>query len=370
MSNEAANSRPRVAGRLKAELQAAAFDLAPSPALLLGPDGVSLGANAAAEALLGQALPLFGRLSLSEVLAGDAELPQIVAKARAGALPVRERDVAIHLPDRAPMQVEAVATPLPDGVVLLTLTQPDVPSAAERHVDLLRSAAGMGRTLAHEVKNPLAGIRGAAQLLQASASLEDVALAQLIVDETDRIRRLIDRVEAFSDERALELKPVNIHRVLDRVRALVAAAHGDPISFREAYDPSLPHVLGDEDQLIQVFLNLVKNAAEAVAARGDGRGEIRLATSYLHGVRPRGGGSPLEVVIQDNGPGVPAGLRDRLFDPFVTSKPHGVGLGLTLVAKLVAAHDGRIAFESEPGRTVFRVHLPVEGGASRPRPKP
>jgi two-component system nitrogen regulation sensor histidine kinase GlnL len=223
--------------------------------------------------------------------------------------------------------------------------------------------------LAHEVKNPLAGIRGAAQLLKLGASPADAPLAQVIVDETDRIRRLIDQVEAFSDERISEKRAVNIHRVLDRVRTLVASAFGGEVQFSDSYDPSLPMALGDEDQLVQIFLNIAKNAAEAALERGDGQGEVLIATGYRAGARAhsrRQGwcSAPLEVRIQDNGPGVAADLRHRLFDAFVTTKDRGMGLGLTLVAKLVDAHDGLIELESEPGRTVFHVLLPIAASPS------
>jgi two-component system nitrogen regulation sensor histidine kinase GlnL len=194
--------------------------------------------------------------------------------------------------------------------------------------------------LAHEIKNPLQGIRGAAQLLKAGVSPQDAPLAQLIVDETDRIRRLVDHMEMFADPTSgANVSPINIHAVLDRVRALAVIGVASGLEFREAFDPSLPATPGDEDQLIQVFLNLVKNAAEAAAGRDDGRGEIGVATAYRQGVRVRAADGawravPLEIRVHDNGPGVPERLREHLFEPFVTTKPHGAGLGLPLVARL------------------------------------
>jgi len=335
-------------------LRAAAFDLGPNPAIVFTAEGEFRMANEAAERFLGQSLGLLRRHPLGSALPSDSLLPTLLGRASKEGAVVRERDVEVVIPDHPPFIAEVAAAPLPDGLVQLCFTPKSNSPNAHRTADTLRSVAGMGRTLAHEIKNPLAGIRGAAQLLSSGASAEDAALAQLIVDETDRIRRLIDRVEAFSDDRPTSRQAVNIHRILDRVRVLMAAGVGDRLTFRESYDPSLPHAWGDEDQLIQVFLNLVKNAAEAANSRGDGRGEVTIATGYRHNAP----NTPLEVRVQDNGPGIAPGLRERLFHPFVTTKPTGAGLGLTLVAKLVADHQGAIDFDSEPGRTVFRVLLP------------
>ena len=220
----------------------------------------------------------------------------------------------------------------------------------------------MAAMLAHEVKNPLSGISGAAQLLEANAGPEDRALTNLIREEANRICALVDRMEVFSDGIPVKRTGVNIHQVMNRVRQLAQSGFGRHVRFVEDYDPSLPTVLGNHDQLIQVFLNLVKNAVEAVGEQG---GEVILSSAYRHGVRfaVTGRGErvhlPLVISVQDNGSGIPEDIRAHLFDPFVTSKPTGNGLGLALVAKIVNDHGGVIEFESQPRRTVFRVMLPM-----------
>jgi two-component system nitrogen regulation sensor histidine kinase GlnL len=356
--------------RASQALKSAAFDLGAEPALILDNDGFLVAANEAAEALFGQNLSMLARGRFVTALPPASVLAQLIARCLEEERPVRERALEVTLPGHPGLSADAAAAPLGGGAVLLTLRVRQALTGSDSAGDVagLRSVVGLGRMLAHEIKNPLAGIRGAAQLLRDGAAPADLQFAELIIEETERIRRLVDRMEAFSEDSAPTKSPVNIHRVLDRVMALAANGVADGLVLHAVYDPSLPPALGEEDQLIQVFLNLAKNAAEAAHARGDGRGEITISTAYRHGVKVRGhrnrdgGGlsaAPLEVRITDNGPGVPPAVRDCLFEPFVTTKANGTGLGLALVAKIVNAHGGMIDFESKAGRTAFRVLLPV-----------
>jgi two-component system nitrogen regulation sensor histidine kinase GlnL len=223
-----------------------------------------------------------------------------------------------------------------------------------------KSAIGMAEMLAHEIKNPLAGISGAAQLISMNASPEDRELTDLIVAETRRIVKLLEQVEQFGNLRAPDRRPVNLHDALDRARRSAMVGFATHMTIVEDYDPSLPPTFADSDQLMQVFLNLIKNAAEA--ARGPGT--IRLHTFYDQSLRVRRkDGSfarlPLTVEVQDDGPGIPPDIAADIFEPFVSGRENGTGLGLALISKIISDHDGWISVDSAPGRTVFRVSLPV-----------
>ncbi|RCW85804.1 two-component system sensor histidine kinase NtrB [Paracoccus lutimaris] len=228
-----------------------------------------------------------------------------------------------------------------------------------------RSAIGMAEMLAHEIKNPLAGIRGAAQLIGMNLRPEDKDLADLIVAESRRIVELLDQVERFGDTSAPKLAAVNIHDVLERVRRSAAVGFGKGLKIVPDYDPSLPPALIDADQMVQVCLNLVKNAAEAIHRAGRKTGTIRIHSFYDGALRlapteaePQGRSLPLQIEIEDDGPGIPDSIVAEVFEPFVSGRENGTGLGLALVSKIIADHGAWIALESRPGRTVFRLSLP------------
>ncbi|HHB80424.1 MAG TPA: PAS domain-containing sensor histidine kinase, partial [Aliiroseovarius sp.] len=232
-----------------------------------------------------------------------------------------------------------------------------------------RSAIGMAEMLAHEIKNPLAGITGAAQLLEMGLSAADRELTGLIVAEGKRIVALLDQVEQFGNLRPPELGAENIHHLLDRARRSAAVGFAQKVVFKEEYDPSLPLALVDGDQMMQVFLNLMKNAAEALQrdGRAAGAGKITLRSYYDHALRMRGADGqdrrlPLQIEIIDNGPGLPDDIAAQIFEPFVSGRENGTGLGLALVSKILSEHGAWINVESAPGRTCFRISLPLAVG--------
>ncbi len=325
--------------------------------------------NYAAEEFFGSSKNLLMNTHLSEILPLDHPIFLVLERARRDGLTVAEHDMALEGPRLARRGCAVQAAPLQDapGFVVLTLQDESAARALDQQMsarNAARSITGMAAILAHEVKNPLSGIRGAAQLLEASAPAQDRELAVLIRDEADRIRAMVERMETFG-EKKLERHAVNIHRVLEHVRKLSGSGFAARIRFIESYDPSLPHVHGNRDQLVQVLLNLVKNAAESIAGMERDDGEIHLSTGFQHGVRLSASSGrmranlPLFVAVRDNGPGIPEDIRRHLFEPFISTKASGSGLGLALVAKIIADHGGLIDMESRPGRTEFRINLPV-----------
>ena len=339
----------------------------PDPVLVVDEQGTLRYANHAAEEFFDAGTTMLLGLPLPGMLPPDSPVFALIDSVRRTGASVSEYGVGVDMPRIGPRTLTVQAAPMGDGsdLVVVTLQGRSIADKIDRqltHRNAARSVTAMASMLAHEVKNPLSGIRGAAQLLEENASQADRELTRLICDETDRICALVDRMDIFSDRRPLERASVNIHEVLERVRRAAQSGFARNVRFIEEYDPSLPPVHGNRDLLIQTFLNLVKNAAEAAPAQG---GEIQLATSYQHGVRMMVAGSdsrvhlPLVVTVTDNGDGIPEDIQPHLFDPFVSTKHNGTGLGLALVAKVIGDHGGVIEFDSQPRRTVFRVYLPV-----------
>ena len=342
----------------------------PHPIIMVARDGKIADANVAAEQFFEASIPVLRRHMLRDLVPFGSPLLALIEQVRERGAAVNEYKVDLSTP-RNPGErlVDLYVAPLPEypDRVVVMLQERTIAEKMDRqliHRGAARSVIALASMLAHEIKNPLSGIRGAAQLLEQSVDDNDRTLTRLICDETDRIVKLVDRMEVFGDERPVEREPVNIHVVLDHVKRLAQSGLAHHIRFNEEYDPSLPLVYANRDQLVQVFLNLVKNAAEAVGPDAQD-GEIALSTAFRPGVRLQVPGSktrvslPLEFCVKDNGPGVPDDLMRHLFDPFVTTKPTGSGLGLALVSKIIGDHGGIVECESQPRRTIFRVLMPV-----------
>ncbi|MBO9396916.1 PAS domain-containing protein [Shimia sp. R9_2] len=336
----------------------------PVPGLVVDADDKILRINPAAETFLNaSAKSMVGQPIWDKVMI-DAPLEEAFQRAREHGTPLFVNDADLGTGNAPPVQCNLQIAPLADapGEMLFLISSRELAGRMTRSNGVkssAKSAIGMAEMLAHEIKNPLAGITGAAQLLSMNLSTEDLELTDLIVEESRRIVKLLEQVEQFGNLSLPQKKPVNIHDVLDRARRSALVSYGAHMEIVEDYDPSLPPAEGDADQLLQVVLNLLKNASEAA---GDS-GKIRIRTYYEHSFRMRradGTGQPLPLQIEviDDGPGLPQHLEGDVFDPFVSGRENGTGLGLALVSKIISDHGGLITVDSVPGRTVFKLSLP------------
>lgn len=341
----------------------------PVPTLLVDENDLILDVNSACEGFLNMsAKSVIGR-PVWDQIAVDSPLEEAFGRARSQGTPLFVNDVDVGSGNRAPLQCGLQIAPLVDspGKMIFMISPRELAGRMTQSHSVksaAKSAIGMAEMLAHEIKNPLAGITGAAQLLSMNLASEDLELTDLIVEESRRIVKLLEQVEQFGNLRPPEFKPVNIHDVLDRARRSALLGFGAHMTIVEDYDPSLPLAYGDPDQLLQVILNLLKNASEAADSKG---GTIRIRSYFEHSFRMRrsdgsGQSLPLQVEIIDDGPGLPEKIKSDVFDPFVSGRENGTGLGLALVSKIISEHDGWISVTSVPGHTVFRLSLPRDPG--------
>ena len=347
--------------------------------ILLDPAQQVAEVNPAAEALLSQSLRRLQGRPLCEILRFDEQRLAERLGERLGEFGAQlsARGTGIEVLGQGARRVDVTLAPVIDQPGWQVLTLHDI-GGAEAMRDTQTSGEDnvvrAPEVLAHEIKNPLAGIRGAAQLLGRKLDGNDLALTQLIADEVDRIAKLIDQMQSLSRRTATQLEPCNLHEAIRRASAVISAGGADKLrsapTIAEEFDPSLPPVQGNADALVQVLINLLANANEA--SQPEAAPQIVVRTRFASGLqlhRTADGTAvrlPIELRVSDNGPGIDAALRDHIFEPFVTSKKSGQGLGLALVRRLVSDMNGRINHDRDAaGWTHFRVHLPVADARRR-----
>ena len=338
----------------------------PNPVFVLDLENRFIYLNQAAEIFFQSSQTILLGTALTSIIPADTNFLSMVRRARAQSISVGDQGVELAGPKIGLKLINVQITPFGDREPRLLISIQERALAERlRGQSLFRGAArsivAMAALLAHEVKNPLAGIKGAAQLLEADLDGNGQSLTRMIVEESDRVAALLDRMEGFAGGANLVLAPLNIHEILDHCLNLAQASYGAHMNIIRSYDPSLPLVNGHRDLLIQAFINIFKNASEA----SDKYGEIVIKTSYSQGRRltfaavDGGTYAPVQVEVMDNGRGISEELRDHIFDPFVSDRSGGSGLGLTMVASVIADHGAMIDVESVPGRTLFRMNFPV-----------
>lgn len=336
----------------------------PLAVIMLAPSGVVAWVNPAAEQFFGQSLRRLEGKRIGDLL--DFTEPRLAERLSEDEAPVSARGTEVTVRHKGPRRLDVTLTPIVDqpGWQMVTLhDSANSEALGEAGAPGENSVLRAPEILAHEIKNPLAGIRGAAQLLARKVGDKDKALTSLIADEVDRIAKLIDQMQSLSSRTIEPVEPCNLHEAVRRASAVMAAGKAG-LRIEEEFDPSLPSVLGSGDGLVQVLINLIANAEEA--CRDMPKPRVIVRTRFASGLRlhSTGAGSPvrlpIELRVSDNGPGIDPDMRDHVFEPFVTTKKSGQGLGLALVRKLVRDMNGRISHDrDEEGWTHFRVHLAV-----------
>ena len=336
------------------------LNLIPNPLLILDKSNKILFVNFAAELIFGESAKFLIKKSLQDILTEDSQLFSLVNQVKNQGFNATQYDIIINDSNKKVLLVDVIAG-IYNNNIILSIHKKAIAQQIDRSIvqKNVHSVSGLSALMAHEIKNPLSGIKGAPQLLNEEVDNENKELTNLIIDEVDRIGELINKVGSLSDKNIISRSAINIHDVLRRVCNLAKTSFAKNCKIVEDYDPSLPEVYGDMNSLIQLFLNLIKNSAEAKS-----NGKIIVKTGYRHGFNIKVSGSnkrlklPIYINIKDDGPGIPDNIKSHLFEPFVSSKYGGSGLGLSLVASIVEEHGGLVEMNSNSDSTIFTILLP------------